>query len=114
MYTTIVILIVITSILLCFVVLIQESKGGGLSADYASGNTLLGAPKTTNVIEKATRWLAGIMVVLSIISVWALPKSKTVDSVLQLEQPATDNAATLPTIPATQAVETTAAPQATE
>ena len=87
MYTTIVILIVITSILLCFVVLIQESKGGGLSADYASGNTLLGAPKTTHVIEKATRWLAGIMVVLSIISVWALPESKTVDSVLQLEQP---------------------------
>lgn len=114
MYTTIVILIVITSILLCFVVLIQESKGGGLSADYASGNTLLGAPKTTNVIEKATRWLAGIMVVLSIVSVWALPESKTVDSVLQLEQPATDNASTLPTIPATQAVETTAASQATE
>lgn len=114
MYTTIVILIVIVSILLCLVVLIQESKGGGLAADYASGNTLLGAPKTTNIIEKATKWMAGIMIALSIISVAALPEAKTVDSVLQLEQPASE-APALPSIPAVETAETTAeAPQAAE
>lgn len=106
MYTTFVILIVIVSILLCLVVLIQESKGGGLAADYASGNTLLGAPKTTNVIEKATKWLAGIMVALSILSVCALPEVKTMDSVLQMEETATE-APVLPTVPAaTESAET--------
>lgn len=102
MYTFFVILIVITSILMCLVVLIQESKGGGLAADYASGNTLLGAPKTTNIIQVITRWLAGIMIALSIISTYFLPDANAVDSVLQLEQPAAAVPA-LPTIPATEA-----------
>jgi preprotein translocase subunit SecG len=109
MYTTFVILIVIVSILLCLVVLIQESKGGGLAADYASGNTLLGAPKTTNVIEKATKWLAGIMVALSIISVCALPEAKTMDSVLQMEETAAE-APVLPTVPAATETAETADP----
>ncbi|MDE5560656.1 MAG: preprotein translocase subunit SecG [Bacteroidaceae bacterium] len=87
MYTTIVILIILASILMCLVVLIQESKGGGLAADYASGNTLLGAPKTTNIIEKTTWGLAITMIILSVISTAFLPETKTIDSVLQLEQP---------------------------
>lgn len=105
MYTIFVILIVLTSILMCLVVLIQESKGGGLAADYASGNTLLGAPKTTNIIQVVTRWLAGIMIVLSVLSTYFLPDATTMDSVLQMEQPATA-APVLPTIPATEATAT--------
>ena len=58
MYTIFVVLIILASVLMCVVVLIQESKGGGLAADYASGNTLLGAPKTTDIIKKVTAWLA--------------------------------------------------------
>lgn len=103
MYTTIVILIILASILMCLVVLIQESKGGGLAADYASGNTLLGAPKTTNIIEKTTWGLAITMIVLSVISTAFLPEAKNIDSVLQLEQPAT----AAPVIPSA-----TAAPEA--
>lgn len=100
MYTTIVILILLASVLMCLIVLIQESKGGGLAADYASGNQLLGAPKTSNVIEKATWSLAAIMVVLSIVSVAFLPSSSAESSVMQMEQAA----------PA--AIEAPAAPQA--
>ena len=76
MYTSIVILIVLASILMCLIVLIQESKGGGLAADYSSNNQILGAPKTTNFIEKATWFLAGTMIFLSVISVAFLPKSR--------------------------------------
>ena len=83
MYTILVILIILVSILMCFIVLIQESKGGGLAADYASGNMLLGAPKTTNVIEKTTWGLAIAMVVLSIATVAFLPGTETDDSVVQ-------------------------------
>ncbi len=73
MYQSIVILTVIASVLMCLIVLIQESKGGGLAANYSSGNQLLGAPKTTNVIEKATWGLAIAMIVLSVLSVATLP-----------------------------------------
>lgn len=100
MYTTIIILILLASVLLCLVVLIQESKGGGLAADYAGGNTLLGAPKTTNIIQKITIGLAATMVVLSILSTAFIPEPKAVDSVLQLEQPATA-APVLPSVPTT-------------
>ena len=66
MYTSIVILVVLASILMCLIVLIQESKGGGLSAAYSNNNQILGAPKTTNFVEKATWTLAIIIIVLCI------------------------------------------------
>ena len=75
MYTTIVILIVLASVVMCLIVLIQESKGGGLAADYASGNQLLGAPKTSNVIEKATWTLAIVVCVLSILTAFVAPRT---------------------------------------
>lgn len=113
MYTIFVVLIILASLLMCLVVLIQESKGGGLAADYASGNTLLGAPKTTNIIQKVTIGLAVAMVLLCVLSTPFLPETKAVDSVLQLEQPANE-APVLPTIPATDASTTTAAPRDAE
>lgn len=94
MYTSIVILIVIASVLMCLIVLIQESKGGGLAADYSNNNQILGAPKTTNFIERATWGLAIFMIAMSILSVAFLPSTSHNDSVL-LEQ-ATEQAATNP------------------
>lgn len=105
MFNIFVILIILASVLMCLVVLIQESKGGGLAASYASGNTLLGAPKTTDIIQKITAGLAIVMVVLCILSTAFLPEAKTVETVLQMEQPATP---VLPTIPATEAAPSTA------
>ena len=66
MYTVIVILIIIVSILLAGVVLIQNSKGGGLAANFSAPQQVLGARQTADFLEKATWWLAGIMVVLSL------------------------------------------------
>ena len=94
MYTSIVILVVLASVLMCLIVLVQESKGGGLAADYSNNNQILGAPKTTNFIEKATWGLAAIMIVLSILSVAFLPSVKGNDSVI-LKQ-ATEQKATNP------------------
>ena len=42
MYTLFVILIVIAAIMMIAIVLIQESKGGGLSTGFAGGNAVLG------------------------------------------------------------------------
>ena len=94
MYTSIVILVVLASILMCLIVLIQESKGGGLSAAYSNNNQILGAPKTTNFVEKATWTLAGAMVVLSIVCAYVAPVAQTEESVI--EKAATEQSATNP------------------
>ncbi len=73
MYTLFVILIVLASLLMIGIVLIQESKGGGLSSNFASSNQIMGVRKTTDFIEKATWTLAAIMVVLSIVCAYVAP-----------------------------------------
>ena len=54
MYIFITILIVIAAILLTLLVLVQNSKGGGLAAGFASGNQVMGAPRTADFLEQAT------------------------------------------------------------
>lgn len=69
MYITLTIFILIIAILLTLVVLVQNSKGGGLAAGFQSSNQYMGVRKTTDFIEKATWGLAGLMIVLSIFAV---------------------------------------------
>ncbi len=53
MYSVLVILMVAVSVLMCFIVIIQESKGGGLASGFASSNQIMGVRKTTDFIEKS-------------------------------------------------------------
>ena len=69
MYIFITILIVIAAILLTLLVLVQNSKGGGLAAGFASGNQVMGAPKTADFLEKATWTLIALIVAFSIAAV---------------------------------------------
>lgn len=62
------ILIVLAAIFLILIVLVQNSKGGGLAAGFSSSNQIMGVRKTTDFLEKATWSLAGAIVVLSIVS----------------------------------------------
>ena len=50
MYTLLVILIVLAALLMIGIVLIQESKGGGLASGFASANSVAGVRQTTNTI----------------------------------------------------------------
>ena len=114
MYNAIVILIVAASVLMCLIVLIQESKGGGLASGFADNNSMLGVRKTTDVIEKTTWGLAAAMVILSILSVAFLTTPKSADSTLMeqaVEQQAT-NPNNLPTIPQGETAPATEAPAA--
>ena len=72
MYTFFVILIVLAALLMIGIVLIQESKGGGLSSNFSSSNQIMGVRKTTDFIEKATWGLAAAMVVLSVVCAYVL------------------------------------------
>ena len=66
MYTVIAILIVIASVILTLVVLVQNSKGGGLAANFAAGNQTFGVRQTADFLEKATWTLAIVIIVLCI------------------------------------------------
>lgn len=93
-YYLFVILIVIVSLLMIGIVLIQESKGGGLSSNFSSSNAIMGVRKTTDFIEKATWGLAAAMVVISIICVHVAPSATSEQSVL--EKTATETQTTNP------------------
>lgn len=66
------ILSVIVAILLIGVVLIQKSKGGGLSSSFAGSNQIMGVRRTNDFIEKATWVLASIICVLAIASAFVV------------------------------------------
>jgi preprotein translocase subunit SecG len=91
MYTLFVILIVIAAILMIGIVLIQESKGGGLSSSFAGYNQVAGVRKTTDFIEKATWGLAAAMVAISIVCAWVAPTATVDSSVMEnIENPVTN------------------------
>ena len=82
MYLLFVTLIVLAALLMCFVVLIQNSKGGGLSSSFAASNQIMGVRKTTDFIEKLTWGLAAFMVVISIFASYAIPTQVEESSVI--------------------------------
>lgn len=87
MYSFLVILVVLASVLMCLIVLVQESKGGGLASSFSENNAMLGVRKTTDVVEKITWGLAIAMVVFSILSVAFMGSGKQKQSVLENANP---------------------------
>ena len=91
MYTLFVIFIVVAAVLMIGIVLIQESKGGGLASNFSSYNQIGGVRKTTDFIEKTTWGLAVAMVVISIACAYVAPQASTSGSVMEnIEAPATN------------------------
>lgn len=63
MQTFLIILIVLTSALLGFIVLIQNPKGGGLSSGFAGSSNLMGVQRTGDFLEKGTWGLAIALII---------------------------------------------------
>ena len=105
MYTFLVILAVITAILLAIVVLIQESKGGGLASNVSGANSVLGVRQTTNFIEKATWTLAALLVVFSVATSFFAKSSAQDPSDVITNMPTT----TVPTTPANRSADSRSA-----
>lgn len=74
-YVLISVLILITCVLLVLIVLVQNSKGGGLASNFSSSNQVMGVRKTTDFLEKSTWTLAIILVVLTLVSTFVIPRS---------------------------------------
>ncbi|MDR1724962.1 MAG: preprotein translocase subunit SecG [Bacteroidales bacterium] len=80
MYVFITILAILVAIILALVVLVQNSKGGGLAANFASQTQVMGVRKTADFLEKATWSLAIALLVLSLAATALIPKQETIDA----------------------------------
>ena len=102
MYTAITILIIITCLLLVVVVLVQNPKGGGISAGIIGSNPVMGVKKTTDFVEKLTWGLALTLVVLCLIAGLALPNKdqRDIGTSMQEQIDNSSNAPAKPAIPA--------------
>jgi len=82
------VLVIIASVILGMIVLIQNPKGGGLSASLGGfSNQLMGVKQTTDVLEKGTWLFAAIVAILCLVSPAFIPgansKSSTDDNGLK-------------------------------
>ena len=73
-YITLSVIIVVASVLLTLIVLVQNSKGGGLAANFAAGNTTFGVRQTADFLEKTTWVLAAVVLVLCVVATFFTPK----------------------------------------
>jgi preprotein translocase subunit SecG len=90
-YVFISVLILITCVLIGLIVLVQNSKGGGLASNFASSNQIMGVRKTADFLERATWTLAVVLLFLSLVSVFAIPRNNQ-EGALKTEL-STENAA---------------------
>lgn len=78
-YIFVSVLVLIACILQILIVLVQNSKGGGLAANFTSAGQAMGVRKTADFLEKSTWTLAGTILVLCIVATATIPRSNTVE-----------------------------------
>jgi preprotein translocase subunit SecG len=72
------ILILLASVVLGFIILVQNPKGGGLAGNIAGfSNQFMGVKQTTDVLEKGTWIFALLIAALCVFSAFFIPKSET-------------------------------------
>lgn len=98
MFTFIIILLIVVSFLLGAVVLVQNSKGGGLAAGLSASNQVMGVRKTTDFLEKLTWIFAVLLIVLALVGNLFLPRNASTGEQSVIEDQLNDMA--VPTAPA--------------
>jgi preprotein translocase subunit SecG len=73
-YTLFSVLILIACILLILIVLVQNSKGGGLAANFSASAQIMGVRKTADFLEKATWTLAISLLLFSLFASASIPR----------------------------------------
>jgi preprotein translocase subunit SecG len=85
LYILVSVLILIACVLLILVVLVQNSKGGGLAANFGSTGQIMGVRKTADFLEKTTWYLAMALLAFSLISILVIPRSNVTGSTQDTE-----------------------------
>jgi preprotein translocase subunit SecG len=102
MFTFLIAIELLVSVLLILVILMQSSKGGGLAGTFGGGSVgaVFGVRRTTDFLMRATQILAAAFLVIALVTnVFFLPRPTTEgESVLQRNQ---QPSATTPQLPPT-------------
>ena len=102
MFTFLLVLLIIDSIVLVTAILLQAGKGNGLAATFggvsSSADSLLGTRQAGNLLTKASWWGAGVFLFLSLVLSIASTQRRAPKSVL--DQAFTQPAAPAPATPA--------------
>jgi preprotein translocase subunit SecG len=113
MEATIISVIILISILLTIVVLIQNSKGGGLASNLGISSNQFGVKKTSDFLEKLTWGLALSLVVLCLgINVLAGDRVKSEEDVTVPESINVEKAQESKSLPGAQAPKSAPKPAA--
>ena len=115
LYTTLIVLLAIDSVILIAAVLLQSGQGQGLAATFggvsSSASSLFGTRQTGNLLTKASWWCGGIFLALAFILSLASSRSRAPRSVLDqafpnapaAPAPSTANPGATPAVPLTPA-----------
>ncbi len=68
MYTLILLFIILAALLMVGIVLIQESKGGGLASSFVPENKSIDVHRAMGFLEKSTWVLGGIIMALCVMA----------------------------------------------
>jgi preprotein translocase subunit SecG len=61
------------------IVLVQNSKGGGLAANFTSAGQTMGVRKTADFLEKSTWTLAAAILILCVVATATIPRGGTTE-----------------------------------
>jgi len=76
-YIFVSVLVLVACFFQILVVLVQNSKGGGLSANFTSTGQSMGIRKTADFLEKSTWTLAAAIAILCLVATATIPRGGT-------------------------------------
>ncbi len=120
MYTFLIVLLVLDSLVLVAAILAQAGKGGGLAATFggasSSSDSFVGTRQAANLLTRASWWCGGVFLALGLMLSILSTRASTPRSVLDqtfsqparnAPAPATQSVPAVPLEPATKAPATT-------
>jgi preprotein translocase subunit SecG len=113
-YIFVSVLVITACFLQILIVLVQNSKGGGLAANFTSAGQSMGIRKTADFLEKSTWTLAAAILILCVVATATIPRGSTtgrsrIES--QIQNAVDPNA--IPTLPTAVPQTTTTPPAST-
>jgi preprotein translocase subunit SecG len=104
-YIFVTVLVLVACVFQILVVLVQNSKGGGLAANFTSAGQTMGIRKTADFLEKSTWTLAVAIFILSLVATATIPGRKSEDN-LRTNVNAAVNTNEIPNLPTAMPVTT--------
>ena len=99
-YIFVSILVIIACVLQIMVVLVQNSKGGGLAANFTSAGQSMGVRKTADFLEKSTWTLAAAILILCLVATASIPRGQgQKESVIKSSIERAQDPNAIPTLP---------------